>query len=839
MIILRSQLLLGLFLVLLLSGCVAPEFTDAMQSDATIALPLEQPIGQTFVAQHAGLEGIEVFLSPQETGSGDLMLHLRSEPISTTDVATATLPASAVIQPAYYRFTFPPLSDSHGRYYYAFLDPAPAPAPFIGAGPGYTYLNGAMYQVHQSQDAQLAFRLIYNTRSLLLELTQAAIAGLAILAVVAVIFFLPGLALVSLLERRAEQGTRHWTEWIGLAAGLGLAVPPLLLLWTDLLGLRLGLANVWLVVMLGAAILLYRVYVLRSTSSVQDWRTLGRRIRRLAIDVRRSFTWADLTFVIVVGLVFLVRLLVVRTLDAPAWGDSVQHAMMTQLFLDEGGLFHSWQPYAPYESLTIHYGFSAAAAFFSWVAGSDATHSTLIVGQLINGMAVLALYPLAVRIANGNRWAGIGAVLTAGLISEMPAFYVNWGRYTQLTGQAILPVALWLLWEVAEHRRIPWRVIGVTGLAVAGMTLSYYRMPFYLAAFMAAWLAVWALPNWKMDFRQWVTRGVRLVLAAAVTAILFLPWALNIRNSRLATYLEAGVNNASPWTSVLADYQIWKNIQNYVPMSLLVTTLIAALLGLILRRRSAVVILLWAAILASLVAGRLIGLPGANLLQNFAIVIALYMPVGILCGWLLGEIATSLQRHIRIAPQLLASVLIAGGCWFAVPQLGILKPWHIMVTQPDMRAMAWIRESVPQDAVFLVEGFRIYDGRSAVGADAGWWIPLLAGRRNTMPPQYALLNERQAAAGYNQSVVDLVAALENTELNSVEGVQILCDWGITHVYIGQGQGLVGVNPQQLYRPDELLSNPALKLLYHEDRVYIFQLPPLPQTCDGNNAPSSS
>lgn len=830
MSILRSQYLLGLFLVFLLSGCVATEFTEAVQPDATIALPLEQPIGQTFVAQHAGLEGIELFLSPQTTSAGTLTLHLRNEPNATTDLVTATLSASAIVQPAYYRFAFPPLADSHGRYYYTFLDPPPASALLIGSGPGDAYLNGARYQAHQPQDAQLAFRLVYDPWLMVLNLAQAAAAGLAILAVAAIVFFLPGLALVSLLECDREQPARHWTEWLGLAAGLGLAVPPLLLLWSDLLGLYLGSANVWLVATLSAAILSYRIYAHR--------RTCGGLLRRLGAEIRRSFAWIDFTFVIVIGLVFGVRLLVVRTLDAPAWGDSVQHAMMTQLFLDKGGLFHSWQPYVPYESLTIHYGFSALAAFFAWVAGSDAAHSTLIVGQLINGMAILALYPLAVRIANGNRWAGVGALLAAGLISSMPAFYVNWGRYAQLTGQAILPVALWLLWEVAEQRRIPWRAIGITGLAVAGMTLSYYRMPFYLVAFMLAWLAVWALPKWGGNFLYWLTRGSRLVLAALVMALLFLPWVLRIRSSSLATSLEAGVSTASPWANVLADYQVWKDIQEYVPMSLLATVLAAALLALLFHRQGALLILLWMMLLASLVAGRLIGLPGANLLQNFAVLIALYMPVGLLCGWLTAQIWIFLHRHnSRIAQPLLALVLITGGLWFAIPQLDIMKPWHIMVMRPDIRAMTWIRQHIPQDAIFLVEGFRIYNGYSAVGADAGWWIPLLAGRRNTMPPQYALLNERQATPGYNQRVVELVAALEDTNLDTVEGVQLLCDWEITHIYIGQGQGLVGASlQQQLYTPDEIRKNPALELLYHEDRVYIFQLPP--QVCAGNDTPSS-
>ena len=70
-----------------------------------------------------------------------------------------------------------------------------------------------------------------------------------------------------------------------------------------------------------------------------------------------------------------------------------------------------------------------------------------------------------------------------------------------------------------------------------------------------------------------------------------------------------------------------------------------------------------------------------------------------------------------------------------------------MVTKPDRQAMTWIREHTPAQAKFLVEGFRIYGGRSVVGSDAGWWIPLLADRANTMPPQYALLNETPIISG--------------------------------------------------------------------------------------------
>ena len=46
-------------------------------------------------------------------------------------------------------------------------------------------------------------------------------------------------------------------------------------------------------------------------------------------------------------------------------------------------------------------------------------------------------------------------------------------------------------------------------------------------------------------------------------------------------------------------------------------------------------------------------------------------------------------------------------------------------------------------------------GDRSVGVDAGWWIPLLARRENTLPPQYALLAEKPISLDYSQRVVAL------------------------------------------------------------------------------------
>jgi hypothetical protein len=149
-----------------------------------------------------------------------------------------------------------------------------------------------------------------------------------------------------------------------------------------------------------------------------------------------------------------------------------------------------------------------------------------------------------------------------------------------------------------------------------------------------------------------------------------------------------------------------------------------------------------------------------------------------------------------------------------------------MVTRPDERAMDWIRKETEAESLFLVEGFRAFYNTTAVGSDAGWWIPLLAGRNNTMPPLYALGSEVPLDSNYSSKIVETVAALETTTLDTNEGLALLCELGVSHVYIGQLQGLVGLTwLNQLYTPQELLDQPAYQLVYQHDRVYIFELRP--------------
>ena len=212
-------------------------------------------------------------------------------------------------------------------------------------------------------------------------------------------------------------------------------------------------------------------------------------------------------------------------------------------------------------------------------------------------------------------------------------------------------------------------------------------------------------------------------------------------------------------------------------------------------------------------------------MQTFAILIALYMPAGMLIGWLVGRLAALAARRWEPwgAAVVAIGLLLAALLGFR-ERMAVVDPAYALVNRPDEVAMNWVRANTPSDAVFLVNGFPIYGGRYVAGSDAGWWIPFLADRDNTMPPQYALFNEVEAVPGYRQAVVQLVADLEEHPPTTSEGLEKLCEFGVTHVYIGQGQGKVASESLTPYlKPADLVTSPHFDLIYHEDRVWIFSV----------------
>ena len=805
----RWLVLLALLCLPLLSNC-AP-FVDSAQPVGEPTLLVADTVGQTFVSRHDGLSGLDVALGPMAEA---VTLTLRTGP-------RGEVVASAQAQPSqgeqWTRFTFPPLNQAHNRRFYLELS-ASGPVA-VSPGPADAYREGALYVDGEAQEAQLSFRLVYDPLHVGWGLVLWVVGGLLPGLVILGLLLLPGAALLAWPQSPPERRQGGLWGQAVLAATLSLALLPLLMQAFKLLGLRLGPAAAWGLLFVSALALLAHLFLSRTRHQTDE---------EHSSRPRTPADWAwTVSALVIVGLVVGVRLLVLRSLEIPLWGDSVQHTTIVQLMLDQGGLFSSWQPYAPFQSFTIHYGFHAAAAFLAWLTGRGAPQAVLLSGQAWNILAVLALYPLTVRLAGSKRparWAGLGAVLAAGLLSAMPMFYVNWGRYPQLAGLALLPGALVLLMQAVEDER--WRLGSslLAALALAGSFLAYYRLVFFYATLVAAWTLGGWLPRLGFHLRPWLAVAGRLATIGALAALLMLPRLLGLSGGYLgeAVKVTTAQGLESQAAQVLAGYREWQHISQYVPPGLLAVAGIGLLWSLVRRQWAVAAVGLWAIALVALNASQLLGLPGASMMTHFAVQISLYLPLSVLAGWLLADVAIRLDRG-RLAWGL-AALLVVLGLWGARDRLHTVNRYFEMVTQPDQAAMDWIADHTPPDAVFLVNGFSIYDGLSAVGSDAGWWLPLLAGRRNTMPPQYALFNERAEVPGYRESVVALVRQLEQQPLAVPESLAAVCDLGVTHLYVGQLQGQVGSPPPTpLFTAAELRASPDFELLYHQDRVWVFVL----------------
>ncbi len=134
----------------------------------------------------------------------------------------------------------------------------------------------------------------------------------------------------------------------------------------------------------------------------------------------------------------------VRDLAVPAWVDSVHHATISRLIVEQGAYPSSYEPYVQVSTASYHAGYHALVAFFHWLSGLEIDQAMLLLGQVLNACTVLAVYTLGVSITK-NRQVGLFAAFISAFLTPMPNFYTSWGRYTQLTGLLILPISAALL----------------------------------------------------------------------------------------------------------------------------------------------------------------------------------------------------------------------------------------------------------------------------------------------------------------------------------------------------------------------------------------------------------
>jgi hypothetical protein len=550
------------------------------------------------------------------------------------------------------------------------------------------------------------------------------------LLVAGMLFVLPGWALLRLWGGLARLTA---LEQAALGTGVGMAIYPLLFLLTSLAGLNLGPVYAWVPPLAALPLLVW------------TYRRQGRPVEREGWRARErgGNGWPNAALLLVLLAVVGVRYLAVADLDVPLWGDSLHHTMIVQLLIDRGGLFSSWEPYAAMQSFTYHFGFHSQAAVMAWATGIATPRAVVLSGQIANVAAVFTLYPLALRIGR-TRWAGVVALLLAGLLAPMPMYYVNWGRYTQLAGQAIMPVGLYLAWELLAAPRRSWALLGLTCMTLAGMTLTHYRIAVFAACFFPAFALVMGV---RLPVRAWVGRGVLLALGAGA---LVLPWIVRVLGGKLLdimmaiTAASAGAGGGSINTDAI---NAGGDPLFFLPMLIWYAMPLCIFWALWRRERGVLLVATWWVLVTLAVNPQWVRLPGAGTLTNFALLIAAYIPAALLLGGAAGWLLRRLRAPLALAGVTLAVIALA--LWGADARLKDMSAREpAFVTPADLSAARWIDENTPANARFLINGFFPNPG-AVVGSDAGWWLPLLAHRQTVLPP-LLYISERGPRPDYRE-----------------------------------------------------------------------------------------
>lgn len=641
------------------------------------------------------------------------------------------------------------------------------------------------------------------------SVTTAGSAPLTLIAATAMLL-LPGLALLRLLWPDSLPLMQRWPPAIGISC----ALPPILLLVSQPLGIHWNSGLCWGYLALSGLILIWPRSGLHEHQQPAE------------PDSTRPGDPAHLLLLLITGIAVMIRLYVVRDLPVGMWGDSYHHTVIAQLLVDNGGLFSSWQPYAPLTTFTYHYGFHSNVAWLSWLSGTPVTRSLLIVGQLQNALAVPLVYLLTRRLLGSNAPA-LWAALIVGFISPMPAFYVNWGRYTQLAGQTVLPAVcvVWMaLLDKATQRKVKhlpiMRLLTLAVLVTASLILTHYRVTLLAICFILIYGSYLLVARVRTPGIAMRVAGIALI-TNALTILLLIPWVLRLRESM---WLRLGEHflSTNVGTNELNILPAFSEIISLHTKPLIFGLALFGILFLCRRRHwHGMVLVGWGCLVWLATNPYLIGLPGAGIISNFAMLIANYLVLAPLAGVTLDRVTTFLAETITIRPLITWGYILPGVVllfWGMDYQRQIVDPTYQLFTPADVTAIEWIKANTSEDALFLVNSFPAYGDSLYAGSDGGWWLSFMSGRSTNLPP---LLygSEVGEEPGYQRTIHATNTLIQEYPLDSEQAAATFRSQGYTYLYDGPAAS----PPEEYLNPTVLSQSPWYELVYRHDGVTIWSV----------------
>jgi len=611
---------------------------------------------------------------------------------------------------------------------------------------------------------------------------------------------LPGWAMlaVSGLWRRWE-GLQRWI----VAISLGIAFYPVFFYGLRFVLPQLALGPYKLGVFLCLCAILF-VWRMR-----HDWRQIVR------------FDYLEWTALGVSGMTLFIRFWVIRAQPFPAWSDSLHHTLLTQLTAVQGRLPLTLAPYFPVPLQQYHLGLYALSGVVQWLAHVPAHTALLWAAQVLNGLCGIGTYFVLDRKV-GRVGAIVGAALV-GLLAHHPAFYVNWGRFTQVAGQALLLPAWLVTWEAIRafqntRKQAHW-LIGFAALLTGGMFLLHFRVAIFYALLLGP-LLLWEV--WRAHKAQCLWRVVlAIVLIGSVTLLVITPavWSAG------QTYLQAASNQKDIQpeyrTALQRFYDFPLESWPYLMARpwLLVVVAMSFVWGMFVRHKKFIgLVLLWTLCLFLLGYAYVLDIPFLKVTNFGAVAIMLYLPFGLVVG----AASDALWRYVNIRWMTLMTalkpfLLVAFSllCFMSSHvRVSELELFRYFVTQDDVAAMHWINQHMPPDALFAVNT-EMWLSEMPHGTDAGYWIPYFTNRLTTAGVMLSYLNPTHFL-----EVAEMSRAVKGLEQDPA-GIVALRASGVDHIYVGQKGHFSepGLNVTQL----KALA--GVTLVYEQGGVFIFAIQP--------------
>ncbi len=609
--------------------------------------------------------------------------------------------------------------------------------------------------------------------------------------------------------------------------GLSLALVPLVYQWAWAMGLAFGTPLLWA----GTASMALATLLVA-------WRELGAQ----PTGARPTAAGATALTLVLFAITLWSRFVQIEGLALPPWVDSVHHTLLVRIAAETGAAPVALSPYLPVELLPYHWGYHVLIGTLVRLSGLDPATTVLQSGQVLNALHALTAAGLALALWR-RPFAAPVAALVVGLLSLMPAYYLSWGRYTQLTGLLLLPglACGWQTWL----RRGGWGWWAVVVITLAGLSLVHFRILIFGAALLATQALVWAVGQpWPL------VRGRRQAAlgAGVAAALLTLPWLWLLAQRTLLPNLAQGGLVGGGGYNALNEGLFWVGHMRW----LVVAALAGALIGLWRRASATATLLLWVGLLVLLANPWLLGyllaalglavlaggllsrrlwlvalgavlavpglagfrLPYLWLIANDALLISLFLPVALLIAGGAALLADTITAAVGPARRWLLNavtvvVILSLGLWGTYDLRTVINPVTVLAGPADRAAIAWAAEHTPPEARFLVNSAP-WLTTARRGADGGWWLLPLAGRWTTMPPVLYVYGAPTYVDHINELADQVIGYTPGNEQAIFD---LIASERISHIYLVDGKG-----PLQ---PTLFAGRTGFRQIYAQDGVTIF------------------